>query len=1086
MLKNSLVIILIFFLFSCAEVATKTECNPNPCKENNKTQCKIVGQSYACFCNSGFHDEGGICVSDSSSPCEPNPCLEENRNKCVLINGQPACTCSDNFHSEEGQCISNTKIVECDDVAQSNIPENGHQVKAETEIYYQNGIWTIPEPCEIACDSGFGMIDKLCLNSQTVQCLNLPSEVIPENAHEVVTNVQITYSDETGWSQPENCIWECDEGYTSNGQICGSNSRVISCENVLPENAVWTENNPNGQLTQIFNEQTQQYEPSAQSCEWNCNVDFHKITQICESNTKTVSCTNNLPEHGIWNENNPDGKLRQTYNEQTQQYEPSPDTCLWNCEAGYFSNGTVCGENGRVVACTNTKPLNSVWDSQNPNGQLTQVWNSSTNQYEPATDTCGWNCNTGFHLFNNLCENNVKTISCTNSYPANSHWSSQNSNGQLTQNWNQTTQQYEPDSSSCLWECDSGFLKVGNTCQANGRVVACTNSLPSNAVWSSDNANGQIAQSYNSTTGQYEPAANTCTWNCNTNYHKNVNVCDSNIKIVSCTNTYPANSHWNSQNPSGQLTQNWNSATNQYEPASNTCVWECDTNYTTENNLTCINKKNVDCSNITPPSNAHQNTISVEITFNSTTGWAQPASCTWSCDTNYITEDSSTCINRKFVDCLDITPPLNGHQVENQVEITYTTSIGWSQAAYCVWECNTGYSPSGNSCVQIVNCTDSFENNNTVTDAKTITDANNYSNQHTNLYICEGDEDWYKIDVTAGSGVEIDLNYTHTDECDVDMELYTYVNGVLTEQDYSSSVSGRETVYIRNVTTTQTYYLKVFPYDDICPEAYDLTANIFNSCIDDEDYYTVDNNKGENDDVLDEAKSFTLGTSYQRQLCDYDDDFYSYYFNAGQKIKIGLTFVNANGDLDLALYNSTDSFSIAATYGFENYEEIKYDVTTSGNYYIKVRGWSGSKNSYTFKAVKYGALTQTAINHSIPDNSCTTKTFNIASQIPTSGTITNLLIKNLKIEHTWVKDLTVKIKIGSSSYITIWEKLGGTTDGGNDDDTEDDDDIQYTNRNFTGLNGSLTGDGILTMEICDAVTSDTGKLQEFDFELEYK
>ncbi len=489
------------------------------------------------------------------------------------------------------------------------------------------------------------------------------------------------------------------------------------------------------------------------------------------------------------------------------------------------------------------------------------------------------------------------------------------------------------------------------------------------------------------------------------------------------------------------------------------------------------------CASITPPQNGHQITTDVEINYTILNGWSSPQNCSWECNTNYISEDNTTCINRKTMQCASITPPQNGHQITTDVEINYTTLNGWSSPQYCSWECDNGYYKDGNSCLLQQLCSDSFESNNSELDAKLITDANMLENQHSNLSICNGDVDWYKILSQATSGLEIDIKYTHIDnQCDIDAKLYTYSGATLVEVASSSNLIGLETLYIQNTVESKEYFIKVYPVYGDCSDSYKLTANIFSSCIDD----SIGVIASEHDDFLEEAQSFQIGEQYNRKICDYDDDWYIYHMQSGQKVKIELDFVTTDGDLDVFLYDS-NGLTLEGTYSVSNsHEEIKTEITITENHYIKVRGWSGSKNSYSFKTSFYADFLQNSIALAIPDRSCITKTVDLSTTIPTNGVVTNFILKNLKVNHTYPYDLTIKGSIGDSPQIIFWNQQGGTDDGCQDDDVENDDDVELINRTYSELNGSNVGNRVFTLELCDKLTGDTGTLQNLEFELLYK
>jgi len=68
------------------------------------------------------------------------------------------------------------------------------------------------------CSEGFTHNDDKsdCINSKSVECL----DAAPEYAHSTAKDVTITYSEDGGWSVPENCEWECDEGATLKDGKC--------------------------------------------------------------------------------------------------------------------------------------------------------------------------------------------------------------------------------------------------------------------------------------------------------------------------------------------------------------------------------------------------------------------------------------------------------------------------------------------------------------------------------------------------------------------------------------------------------------------------------------------------------------------------------------------------------------------------------------------------------------------------------------------------------------------------------------------------------------------------------------------------
>ncbi len=153
---------------------------------------------------------------------------------------------------------------------------------------------------------------------------------------------------------------------------CELNQIQTNCTNSLPENATWDSVNPDGVVTQNWNENTQTYEPSADSCLWSCNQNYHSFNGVCDLNQIQTNCTNSLPKYATWTTENTNGWIIQHWSELQQIYEPSSDSCIWDCNLeqtklsqdgtacecdstlGYFENNkTVCGEIQNIFSCTN-------------------------------------------------------------------------------------------------------------------------------------------------------------------------------------------------------------------------------------------------------------------------------------------------------------------------------------------------------------------------------------------------------------------------------------------------------------------------------------------------------------------------------------------------------------------------------------------------------------------------------------------------------------------------------------------------------------------------------------------------------------
>lgn len=125
------------------------------------------------------------------------------------------------------------------------------------------------------------------------------------------------------------------------------------------------------------------------------------------------------------------------------------------------------------------------------------------------------------------------------------------------------------------------------------------------------------------------------------------------------------------------------------------CDWVCDSDYF-ELGGACVNQRQVPCDDVAPQ-HATSTVLQVTVGYTTAGGFAAPALCSWSCDTDYF-DTGDDCINEDTALCTD-NPPSDATSIFADVPITYTTAGGWSTPADCAWECNPGFRQVGVTCV---------------------------------------------------------------------------------------------------------------------------------------------------------------------------------------------------------------------------------------------------------------------------------------------------------------------------------------------------------------------------------------------------
>ena len=381
----------------------------------------------------------------------------------------------------------------------------------------------------------------------------------------------------------------------------------------------------------------------------------------CLPATQVVDCTNMPPEHGHWAAPNEDGKIEQTWD--GDSWEPSADTCAWECDLNYDKQGDTCVAGVRRVTCENVIPEHAVYAGDNSDGMFAQVWDGDS--WEPETFACAWECaeNYSWNLDNEACEADTQQVPCTN-IPENGHGIGVNADGTIVQMWDGDS--WEPPADSCEWECDEHYLKNGALCEPETRREWCTNIPLEHAHGTGANADGKFEQVWDG--DSWEPATFECEWECDENYSWDGAVCAADHRRTDCLNI-PEHAHGINENADGKFEQVWDG--DSWEPATFECEWECNENYTwNPDTEECeADARRVDCTNI--PANAHGIGANADGKMGQVwdgDSWEPPAdTCAWVCNKGYIPDETGeTCVWQQVIYVnLNATGADNGYSWEN-------------------------------------------------------------------------------------------------------------------------------------------------------------------------------------------------------------------------------------------------------------------------------------------------------------------------------------------------------------------------------------------------------------------------------------
>lgn len=400
--------------------------------------------------------------------------------------------------------------------------------------------------------------------------------------------------------------------------------------------------------------------------------------------------------------------------------------------------------------------------------------------------------------------------------------------------------------------------------------------------------------------------------------------------------------------------------------------------------------------------------------------------------------------------------------------------------------------------------------NNAPGTASVMTDGNTRGVQYNGLVLCPGDDDWFQISVPAGDGLEVDVAFTHGDG-DIDVTLFRRNGGGLTEAgltqvDSSTSTADLETLYHSRATAADTYFVKVYHYGDdrSVRQGYSLTFNVFQRCTDD-----AVSASGEHNDTRAEANALPT-PSATRQICDYDDDWYSFNVARTGQVQVDAIFAHANGDLDIRV-ESASGTSVGTGLSVTDDEKVTFNATATGTYYVKVSGLGAAKNSYKIFKSSGTQVTKTASNNNdinIPDATNATTPGVLTTPaltftgVPAGAIVRSLKVKQLDINHGCLSDLKVELLWDGAVIATVWNRDGVDC---LDDQLDDDsalslscaggvaaagwnfragNDICFMDRTYREFAG-LDAQGDFQVRVTDAVRNETGALVNLELEMQY-
>jgi hypothetical protein len=208
------------------------------------------------------------------------------------------------------------------------------------------------------------------------------------------------------------------------------------------------------------------------------------------------------------------------------------------------------------------------------------------------------------------------------------------------------------------------------------------------------------------------------------------------------------------------------------------------------------------------------------------------------------------------------------------------------------------------------------------------------------LKLCQGDIDWFRIDVDAGTYLTIDARFRHTDG---DLDLQLFLPDGRTLLDEARSVTDNERVEIEAGTDLVVYVRAFLTIPSPTPVPYRLVVahDLGAICADD---------AHEPDDLASSAKPLVSDTPYEGRVCPGDPDWFVIRaVPVGTELSLALDFSDTLGDLDLELYRPGSTTPLLVANSRTDGEQLSYDASFGGDFFLRVFGKQSDSNVYTLR-----------------------------------------------------------------------------------------------------------------------------------------
>jgi transcription initiation factor IIE alpha subunit/uncharacterized protein YneR len=198
------------------------------------------------------------------------------------------------------------------------------------------------------------------------------------------------------------------------------------------------------------------------------------------------------------------------------------------------------------------------------------------------------------------------------------------------------------------------------------------------------------------------------------------------------------------------------------------------------------------------------------------------------------------------------------------------------------------------------------------------------------LVLCADDEDWYAVELEAGTSVLVELGFSNV-EGNLDLHLVG-PDGVVPVATAESETDG-ETI-AHPVTSAGVYFVRVFSSNVLTETSYSLNIMVSDiSCTADR-LEPNPSDSSATDAVFDDDDRYV---EEGLTLCQADEDWYVISPSHGQLVLAEIAFAHDSGDLQFELVDP-EGYVLASSTSFTDNEYLRFTVNRSGEYFLRVYG----------------------------------------------------------------------------------------------------------------------------------------------------